>query len=150
MGEYSIDQDIAEQVGAGMYARDRAAQTLGIDLVAIGPGRATMRLAVGEDMLNLHGACHGGFIFSLADTCFGYACNSYNQMSVGRQCEISYIKPAGVGDVLTGDAREVHRNRRNTIYDVTVTNHDGEVVALLRGHARILEGEVVPNVTVAT
>lgn len=143
-----VDDDIAQQVGAGMYERDNAAQKLGIRLIAIGPGTAVMTMRVSEDMVNGHDICHGGFTFALADTCFAYACNSYNKVTVARQCEISFLKAARAGDLLTATGREVHRTSRNGIYDITVTDETGEVVALMRGHSRTLDGEVITGVTV--
>ncbi|MDJ0947985.1 MAG: hydroxyphenylacetyl-CoA thioesterase PaaI [Alphaproteobacteria bacterium] len=148
--ESSVDQEIADQVGAGMYARDFAAQKMGIRLEAIGPGTAVVTMPVSDDMVNGHDIGHGGFTFTLADTCFAYACNSYNKNAVARHCEISFIKPTRRGDVLTATGREVHKAGRSGTYDITVTDQTGEVVALFRGHSRIVEGEVVPDLTIMT
>ncbi len=146
----SVDQEIAEQVGAGMYARDVAAQKMGISLEAIGPGTAVVRMTVRDDMVNGHDIGHGGFTFTLADTCFAYACNSYNQNAVARQCEIRFTKAARRGDVLTATGREVYHRGRSGVYDITVTDQTGDVVALVRGHSRTIEGEVVPDLVIAT
>jgi acyl-CoA thioesterase len=91
-------------------------------------------------MSNGHGTCHGGFIFSLADSAFAFACNSYNDIAVAQHCSITYINPVRVGDRLTAVAREVSRRGRSGIYDIRITNQHGVVVAEFRGHSRTLEG----------
>lgn len=131
-------QRLAEAVGRRMYAADRAARDLGIALEAIGPGRARMTMRVEERMTNGHGTCHGGVIFTLADACFAYACNSHNVTAVAASCDITYPAPAHPGDVLTAVGQETHLRGRNGVYDVTVSNQNGEVVALFRGHCRRL------------
>lgn len=146
----NVDQEIADAVGAGMYARDYASQTLGIALESIGPGRATMIMTVRGDMVNGHDICHGGLIFTLADSCFAYACNSYNRNAVARHCTITFEKSARRGDMLTATGREVYMGGRNGTYDITVTDQDGAVVALFRGNSRTIEGEVVPGLVIET
>jgi len=135
---------VADAVGAGMYARDRAAQALGIALEAIGPGRAVCRMTVRDDMVQGHGTCHGGIVFTLADTAFAYACNAYNRVTVALNAEIAFLAPARAGDVLTATARERSRSGRTGIYDVEVTDHSGALVALFRGTSYETRGEVVP------
>ena len=135
---------VADAVGAGMYARDRAAQVLGIALEAIGPGRAVCRMTVRDDMVQGHGTCHGGIVFTLADTAFAYACNAYNRVTVALNAEIAFLAPAHAGDMLTATARERSRSGRTGIYDVEVTNGQGKTVALFRGTSYETRGEVVP------
>ena len=95
-------------------------------------------------MVNWHDTCHGGFIYLLADTAFGYACNSRNQCMVAQHCSISYLKAAQRGDRLTAHAVERQRIGRTGIYDVAVKREDGTVIAEFRGHARAIEGTLLP------
>ncbi|MFQ5955569.1 MAG: hydroxyphenylacetyl-CoA thioesterase PaaI [Kiloniellales bacterium] len=145
-----LAQQIAETVGRVMIERDQLAQALGIELKAIRPGRVRLTMAVRQDMANAHGACHGGVIFTLADTAFGYAGNATNQTTVALSADIRFVAPVHAGDRLTAEAEERSLRGRIGVYDVTVTNHDGELVALFRGLAYRLDREVVPDITVAT
>ena len=133
---------LAAAAGAAMYGRDHAAKALGIALAEIGPGRARTTMTVGPAMVNGHGTCHGGLIFTLADTAFAYACNSRNQASVAQHCSITFLKPARRDDRLTADAVEQTLDGRSGVYDVRVANQKGEAVALFRGHSRTIPGEV--------
>ncbi len=124
---------------AAMYAADAASRSVGItyDPADIGPGRAAVTLTVADSMLNGHGACHGGVLFTLADTAFGFACNSHGPQAVAHLCEIAFVRPVRVGDVLVASAVERVAYGRSGIYDVTVTRR-GEVVAEFRGHSRVV------------
>ena len=138
-------QALAERVAAGMYARDRASQAMGMQIGAIGPGYAELTMTVRADMLNGHAICHGGFIFTLADSAFAYACNSYNLMTVASGCAIDFVAPAREGDVLAAMARERSVSGRTGVYDIEVTNQRGERVAMVRGRShRLKDREVVP------
>ena len=136
---------LAHAAGQAMYARDRAAQALGIALVEIRPGYARMRMTVRPDMVNGHDTCHGGLIFALADTAFAYACNSHNRNAVAQHCTITFLKPAHKGEVLTAEAVEQTLDGRNGVYDAKVGNAKGEIVALFRGNSRVIAGEVAPH-----
>jgi acyl-CoA thioesterase len=136
-------QATAEAVRAEMYRRDRAAQALGITVEAIAVGGATCRMAVRDDMLNGHATCHGGLIFTLADTAFAYACNAGNRATVALSCQVTFIAPARQGDVLTASAREQSRTGRTGVYDVEVCRADGAIVALFRGQAYEVRGAIV-------
>lgn len=136
-------QKLAETIGTRMYARDYAAQALGIKLDEVRPGYARMTMTVRGDMLNGHDMCHGGLIFTLADSAFAYACNSTNVITVAQHCSVSFIAPAMRGDVLTAVAEERHRQSRTGLTDVTVTDQTGKLVAIFRGHSYALRGEVV-------
>lgn len=136
-------QSVADAVGAGMYARDRAAQDLGITVDAIQPGIAACRMRVRDDMVQGHGTCHGGIVFTLADTAFAYACNAYNRVTVALNAEIAFLAPARVGEVLTATARERSRAGRTGVYDVEVRSGEGALVALFRGTSYETRGEVV-------
>ena len=136
-------QHIAEAVAAALYARDAAARGLGIVLLEVRPGFARMTMTVRPDMLNAHDICHGGFTFALADTTFAYACNNRNQVTVAAGCDIVYPAAGRLGDVLTAVAEEKLLHGRSGIYDITVSNQNGVVVALMRGQSRRIEGKVV-------
>ncbi len=136
-------EDLAKRAAAQMMSQDSASQALGITLVSVAPGDAVMQMQVRPDMLNGHGICHGGLIFTLADSAFAFACNSRNQIVVAQSNQITYLSPAQASEVLTASAREVARAGRSGTYDVTVTGEDGRVVALFRGLSRQLEGKHV-------
>lgn len=135
-------QQSADAAAQAMYARDRCARSLGIMLLGVGPGSASMQMAVREDMVNSHNTCHGGMIFSLADSTFAYACNSHNRKAVAVTCLIEYMRPAHVGDVLTASGAEQGLAGRNGVYDIRVENQKGELVALFRGKSTQIVGQV--------
>jgi acyl-CoA thioesterase len=135
-------QETAEQSAAAMYAKDVAAQALGITLTHIAPGQASMQMQVRADMLNGHGICHGGLIFTLADTAFAYACNSYNKVAVAAGCNIEFLKPGQAGDTLSAIAKEQALQGRHGIYDITVHNSAAEIIAVFRGKSTQISGNV--------
>ena len=136
-------QALAERVAAAMYPRDRASQGLGIRIAAVGPGRAELTMTVRADMLNGHAICHGGFIFSLADSAFAFACNSYNLNTVASGCAIDFVAPAREGDALTAFARERSASGRTGVYDIEVKNQRGETIAFFRGKSYRIKGHVI-------
>ena len=136
-------QALAERVAAGMFSRDHASQALGMKIASVGPGRAELVMTVRGDMLNGHAICHGGFIFSLADSAFAFACNSYNQTTVASGCAIEFVAPAREGDALTAIARERSVSGRTGVYDIEVRNQRGETVALFRGKSYRIKGHVI-------
>jgi len=127
-----------------MYAADRATREAGITFIDVAPGRATVRMRITESMINGHDTCHGGYVFLLADTAFGVACNSGGETTVAQACDIVFARPARLGDELTASAVERLRFGRNGIYDVTVARADGEVVAEFRGRSRGLGTPLLP------
>ena len=136
----------ARKVGETMFAVDIASKdTMGMELLSVEPGRATIRMAVKALHLNGHQICHGGFIFTLADSTFAFACNSYNKSAVAAGCSIEFLKPAHEGDVLTCEAQEQVLSGRHGIYDMRVTNQRGEVVAVFRGKSAQIQGTVFPE-----
>ena len=143
----SVDaHDLAARVGAAMFAGDAASKDfLQMELLACEPGRARMRMAVREPMLNGHKICHGGLIFTLADSTFAFACNSHNKVAVAAGCSIEFLQPAHLGDVLTCEGVEQVLRGRHGIYDMRVTNQRGEVVAMFRGKSAQIPGTVVPE-----
>lgn len=140
-------EQLARDCGQALWAGDRACQALGMTLVEIAPGRASMSMRVREDMVNGHDLCHGGLIFTLADSCFAYACNSENFNTVASGARIEFLAPARLGDELTATATQVHQGRRSGLYDVTVVNQDGRSVALFRGNSHRIGGHLVETAT---
>ncbi|MFM8609779.1 MAG: hydroxyphenylacetyl-CoA thioesterase PaaI [Burkholderiaceae bacterium] len=139
-------QERARRVGTTMWANDIASKdTMGMELLSVEPGRALIRMAVKRLHLNGHGICHGGFIFTLADTTFAFACNSHNKNAVAAGCSIEFLRPTHEGDVLTCEGVEQTLSGRHGIYDMKVTNQRGETVALFRGKSAVIQGTVFPE-----
>ncbi|MBP2233601.1 acyl-CoA thioesterase [Sinorhizobium kostiense] len=132
--------ELASASARAMWDDDRASQRLGMTIDKIASGAATLSMAVTPEMTNGHGTCHGGYIFTLADSAFAFACNSYNQRAVAQHCSVTYLAPAFQGDRLTAAASEVSRHGRDGIYDVRITNQRGEHIAEFRGHSRTVKG----------
>ncbi len=136
-------QRTAEIVRDRMYANDRASKGLGMRVVEIGPGRATLVMAVREDMLNGHDLCHGGLIATLADSAFAYACNSYDVPTVASSFAVDLLAPGRPGDVLTARCHEVSKAGRTGVYDCEVSNQRGERIAVFRGRSYAIKGKTV-------
>ena len=140
---------LADAVARAMYPRDRASQLLGIRLLAVQPGYARLTMTVRPDMVNGHHLCHGGLIFTLADSAFAYACNSTNQNTVASACHIDFLAPAHEGDILEAEAIEQSLSGRTGVYDVTVRNRSGHNIALFRGKSYRIKGEVIAGLAAA-
>jgi acyl-CoA thioesterase len=136
-------QQIAEATRDAMWPNDRASRLLGITVLAIGPGSATLLMTVREDMLNGHDICHGGFVATLADSAFAFACNACNEVTVASGFDINLLAAAKQGDVLTARAAEVSRAGRTGVYDVNVSNQRGEAVAVFRGRSYAMKGKAL-------
>ncbi len=139
-------QKLAEAVSARMFALDNVSRGLGIEIVEVRPHYTRMRMTVREDMLNAHAICHGGVIFTLADSAFAYACNSENASSLATRCSVDFITAARLGETLVAVAEEKVRQSRMGVYDVTVTAQDGRVVAVFRGNSVRVKGETIPGI----
>jgi acyl-CoA thioesterase len=139
------EQQIAERVAAGMFARDSASQSLGMQVKEVRPGYARLTLIVRPDMLSGHAICHGGIVFSLADSAFAFACNSRKQDTVASGGSIDFLAPAKTGDELSAEAVERALLGRIGVYDVTVTNQEGRTIALFRGRSYRVTGEVIAS-----
>ncbi|MEX0959625.1 MAG: hydroxyphenylacetyl-CoA thioesterase PaaI [Burkholderiales bacterium] len=138
-------QAVADAVGSGMMAEDAASRGLGMQIEAMAPGYAKLSMPVREDMLNGFKICHGGFITTLADSTFAFACNSSNALTLAAGIAVEFLAPAHLGDMLTAEAKEISLAGRTGIYDVTVINQRGETVALLRGRShRTRDRKTVP------
>jgi acyl-CoA thioesterase len=139
---------LAAKVGEAMFAGDAASKDfMQMELLSCAPGRAVMRMKVREPMLNGHKICHGGLIFTLADSTFAFACNSHNKVTVAAGCSIEFLKPAHLDDVLTCEGVEQMLQGRHGIYDMKVSNQRGEVVAMFRGKSASIQGTVIPEET---
>ena len=136
-------QAIAERVRDHMWSNDRASQAMGMRVAAIGPGRCTMTMAVREDMLNGYGTCQGGLLAALADSCFAFACNAYNEITVAAGFDVQIIAPGKLGDQLVAIAVEVSRTGRLGVYDVDVRNQRDERVLAFRGRSYTMKGKPV-------
>ena len=133
-------EERARHAADAMMREDRATRFLGASLDDIAPGAAVMSMTVENWHLNGHGICHGGFIYTLADSCFAFACNSFNQKFVSQHGEITYLAPSMLGDVLTATGHAVSRQGRTGIYDVAVCNQSGHDIAQFRGLCRSIKG----------
>lgn len=141
-----MPRDAAEiaRLSAGvMWTDDKASQGLGMEILEVGPGLAQLAMTVTERMLNGHGSCHGGYIFTLADSAFAFACNSHGTPAVAQHCTITYVAPGRLGMRLVAVAQERQRGERSGIYDVTVRDEAGTVIAEFRGHSRTLPGSLI-------
>jgi acyl-CoA thioesterase len=134
-----LAHEIAQRSAEAMWAGDRASQALGMAIEAVAPGRATLRMTVRDDMLNGHEMGHGGITFTLADSAFAFACNTYNRRTVAAGAEVRFRAPTRHGDELVAEAVERSRDERGGVYDVTVTAGD-RLVATFVGHAREIGG----------
>jgi acyl-CoA thioesterase len=135
--------DLARACAEAMWKEDDASKGLGMEILQIKPGEATLTMTVKPHMVNGQGIAHGGFIFLLADSAFAFACNTHNERAVAAQCNISFIRPGKLGDRLIAVAREISRTGRSGIYDVRVSVND-TTIAELRGHSRTVGGAWVP------
>jgi acyl-CoA thioesterase len=135
--------DLARACAEAMWKEDEASAGLGMEIVEIKAGRATLKMTVKPNMVNGQRIAHGGFIFTLADSAFAFACNTHNERVVAAQGNITFIRPGKLGDVLVANAREISRSGRSGIYDVRVTAND-VVIAEFRGHSRSIGGSWLP------
>lgn len=145
MAEPMTPQEIADHVGRGMLADDAASRELGMTVEAMGPGSSRLSMRVRPDMLNGFKICHGGYITTLADSAFAFACNSYNDLTVAAGITVDFLAPANLDDLLTAEAKEISRAGRTGLYDVQVRNQKGVLVAVLRGRSyRLKDRQTVP------
>lgn len=135
---------LARRVAGSMFERDAASNALGMKIEEVLPGYARLSMVVRPDMLNGHQTCHGGFIFTLADSAFAFSCNSRNEATVAAGCSIEFLRPVKEGEKLTATAEERALSGRTGIYDAAVTNEAGYQVAIFRGKSARIKGEVLP------
>ena len=137
--------ELAQACADAMWAEDHASRGLGMTLDLIAPGRSRLTMMVTQAMVNGLGLCHGGFIFTLADSAMAFASNAHGDRAVAQHATITYIRPGRLGERLTASAEERVRAGRTGMYDVRVTGDDGTVVAELRGHTRLSGGKFFPE-----
>jgi acyl-CoA thioesterase len=138
-----LNQPTPQQVADAMHARDHAARALDIKIVAVNLGSATVSMLVREDMVNGHDICHGGYMALLCDTAFAYACNSYNFNTVASGFSIEILAPAKLGDTLVAVGVEQAQRGRQGVYDIKLTNQNGDIIALFRGKSARIAGDVI-------
>lgn len=134
-------QQTADLVREAMFANDPATQGLGMQVLDVTPGQATVQMTVRRDMLNGHQTCHGGFIAALADSAFAFACNSYNELTVASSFSVDFLAPGRLDDQLTARCIEVSRAGRTGVYDAEIVNQRGERLAVFRGRSYTLKGK---------
>ncbi|MEP7246801.1 MAG: hydroxyphenylacetyl-CoA thioesterase PaaI [Gammaproteobacteria bacterium] len=138
-------QHLAERTARAMYEGDAATRGLGIEIVEVRPGFIRATMLVRPEMVNGHGVCHGGYLFTFADSAFAFCCNSFNAVTVAAGATIDFVAPGYEGDRLTATATQLWRAGKTGLYDITVTNQHGAAVALFRGRSYQLKGQVVPD-----
>ena len=132
-----------DRARAALWREDWASQALGMVLREVSAGRARVEMTVRRDMLNGFGLCHGGILTTLGDTAMAFASNSHNERAVATNLAMEFLAPGREGDVLVAEAREISRTRRTGLYDATITNPAGQVIALLRGRVQRVPGSPV-------
>ncbi|HEX2140552.1 MAG TPA: hydroxyphenylacetyl-CoA thioesterase PaaI [Woeseiaceae bacterium] len=137
--------ELARRCAEAMWADDKAAQALGIRVEVTAPGAVRATMEVTAAMINGHDVCHGGYLFTLADTAFAFACNAYGRVSLAAAASIDFLRPAKLGDRLTAEAAERHRGRRAGIYEVTVIDQDDAVIALFHGRSHTTDRPLLPS-----
>ncbi len=143
MTPHMTPDQLAKACSTAMHENDHAAQALGMEIVETRTGYAHLEMTVRKDMLNGHAICHGGMIFTLADTAFAHSCNSYNKVTVASGCTIDFVAPGFEGDRLKAVAQERHRKGRTGVYDITVYNQKDEALAFFRGKSHQINGVLV-------
>ena len=139
MPDESTPLRAAQQQADEMWRADEASRGLGMELGPVGPGRARVTMTVRPDMVNGHGICHGGYLFLLADTAFAFACNTYGPAVVAAGADVTFLRPARLGERLEAVAVERARTGRSGLYDVTVRRGD-EAIVEFRGRSRAVPG----------
>ena len=129
------DLAIAKRCRDTMYESDPALRVLDISVEVTGVGKAEAAFEIRAEMLNGHNVCHGGYLFTLADTAFAYACNTHNKVTFAAGASIEFLRPARFGDRIIATATEIHRGGRTGFYDVLLKNQDSENVAIFRGRS---------------
>ncbi len=140
--------ELARACAKAMWDEDKASAGLGMAIAHVASGQSEITMTITDAMVNGHGTCHGGYIFTLADSAFAFACNSHNQRTVAQHCSVTFLAPGRLGDRLRAVAREASRTGRSGIYDIDVFNQDDVKIAIFRGHSRTVKGEFFPGVVV--
>lgn len=144
-----VAHQLAQDAAHAMWSRDHVAKAMGMTLDEVKPGYARLSMVVRQDMVNGHAICHGGMVFTLADTAFAYSCNSYNLNTVASACHIDFLAPSHLGDTLVAEGVERAQGGRTGVYDITVKAGSGKTIALFRGKSARIKGEVITSFTAA-
>ena len=136
-------QQVAEASRDAMWKDDRASRSLGIEVLTVGLGTATLAMTVREDMLNGHHICHGGLVTTLADSAFASACNANNEVTVASSFDVNLLAAARLGDALTAPVREVNKAGPTGVYDINVNSQRGVPVAAFRGRSYTVKGRAL-------
>ena len=139
--DFSDPVAVARASAEAMWEKDLASRSLGMSLDGVGPGEATLSLTVTAGMTNGHKTCHGGYIFTLADSAFAFACNSHGELTVAASIAVDFLAPGRKDDLLTAQAHEVSKAGRTGLYDCEVTNQHGERIAVFRGRSHTMKGK---------
>ena len=131
----STSSHIANRCVQSMYEKDYLSKHMGMEILDVSAGFACVRMEIKQWMLNGFGSCHGGCIFSLADSAFAFACNSHNKANVAMDCRIDFLKPAFEGDVLVANANEVHCGKTSGLYQILIENQDKRTIAQFSGRS---------------
>ncbi|MFT6949253.1 MAG: acyl-CoA thioesterase [Paraglaciecola sp.] len=142
--QYQDPDDLAKQCAEHMWANDAMSQKMGMQIIAVSQGNATLSMRISKDMLNGHQTCHGGQLFSLADSAFAFACNSQNQAAVAANCMIDFIRPAFADDLLTATASVVNQGKRSGLYHIKIHNQDNDLIVIFRGNSARINRPVLP------
>ena len=141
----TTEKDIhAGKVVDHMMEHDLFSQWLGIFVMEIKEGYSKITMTIRPEMINGFGIVHGGVAFSLADSCFAFACNNRNVLSVALDTSINFTKPVHVGDKLTAEAKEIHNGKSTGLYHITITNQNNHVVAIFKGTCFRTNKKLVP------
>lgn len=132
------EQERATRSAETMLANDAASRRLGMTIEEIRPGYAKVCMRVADDMLNGHQSCHGGYLFTLGDSAFAFACNSFNLVAVASSASMEFLAPAYLDDELTAECSMQSQGKRTGLYDAIITNQHGKRVALFRGRSHRL------------
>jgi len=143
-GQAGSDPQLVARIVEKMMKHDAAARLVGIEFVSADEQHAVLQMVVAAHHLNGHGICHGGMIFTLADTAFAIACNAANHLAVASAAAIDFLSPGRAGETLIARAAQRSQGKRQGIYDIEVKGSDGRLVALFRGQATRLKQTVVP------
>ncbi len=141
----SKEQQLAVRCAASMLVNDAASKALGMDIMAMAEGYARVGMRVRDDMINGYGSCHGGMLFSLADSAFAFACNSANQAAVAASCNIDFIRPAFKDDALIAEAERIYEGKRSGVYQVRITNQANKLIAIFKGNSAFIGRSVLAD-----
>ena len=139
------DYTTARAVAEAMIGKCGLSQSLGMKIIDAGPKYSVVEMVLEDRHLNGFSIAHGGAVFALADTAFAHACNSDNVVTVAQHCQINFLQPGRVGDVLTATAKGRTHSGRTGLYDVTITGNNSAVIAEFRGMSRKLRDPVIPG-----